>query len=172
MLDDLNLVTDPTEALLSVFRRHASGVTVITLLDEHENPMGFTATSVTSLGTQPPLLSFNVASGSSSFAALEQCGYVAIHTLGESNVALAQQMSGPSKNRFSEDNWARGPHNLAIFPGTTAVLIGRIRKVIAVEKNAVVIVDVIEALIGADEPGLLYRHRSYTSTGANLVSNY
>ncbi|MEY4434422.1 MAG: hypothetical protein RIR16_462 [Actinomycetota bacterium] len=171
MLENLTHIDDATEALLTVFRRHASGVTVITLLDEAGHPMGFTATSVTSLGTKPPLVSFNVASGSSSYAALEQCGFVAIHTLGEANVGLAQQMAGPADLRFAGENWQRGAHGLAIFPEATSVLIGRIRQVIAVEKNAVVIVDVEKALVGEDQAGLLYRHRNYTATGENLTNS-
>lgn len=170
-LDQLQPITDAAEALRYVFRRHASGVAVITLLDEKGDPAGFTATSVTSLGTNPPLVSFNVARGASSFASLEKCGYVAIHTLGETDLELAQQMAGPAAARFSPNNWVRGPHDLAIFPQASSVLIGQIRQVVSVEANAVVIVDAEQALLGDEKAGLLYLQRSYRATGEVLAQN-
>lgn len=170
-LGDLELISDPTDALRNVFRRHASGVAVITLLTEAGDPAGFTATSVTSLGTNPPLVSFNVARGASSFRSLEKCGYVAIHTLGEDDLALAQQMAGAAENRFKPDNWVRAAHNLAVFPQASSILIGRIRQLISVEANAVVIVDAEQALLGEEKAGLLYLQRSYRSTGEVLAQN-
>ena len=49
----------------SVFRQHAAGVAVITAQGSH--PVGFTATSLTSVAADPPLLSFGVGTGSSSW---------------------------------------------------------------------------------------------------------
>ena len=159
---------DPTEALKKVFRRHASGVSVITLIDADGNPVGFTATSMTSLGANPPLLSFNVSRGSSSFVSLALCGNVAIHTLGERNVELAKRMAGPAAERFATDDWERGPHNLPIFTDTTAVLIGKIREIHNIEANAVVIVDVEESLLGLEQRGLIYHERGYALPGDRL----
>ena len=135
------------------------------MLDTDSNPVGFTATSVTSLGATPPLLSFNVARGSSSWPALCARGYVAVHTLGPKNVSLAQRMAGPKEERFSPDEWSTGPHGLPIFEGVSSVIIGKIRELHDVESNAVVIVDVIEGLIGAEQGGLVYHQRNYFDLG-------
>ncbi len=159
---------DPTEALKRVFRRHASGVSVITTNDADGNPVGFTATSMTSLGATPPLLSFNVARGSSSFASLSRCDYVAVHTLGERNVELAKRMAGPSTERFLMDDWERGPFDVPIFTDTSAVIIGKIREIHNVEANAVVIVDVVESLLGLEQRGLIYHERGYALPGDRL----
>ena len=161
-LENLTIVTDPVEALKNSFRHHASGVTVITLLDADSQPVGFTATSVTSLGATPPLASFNVASGSSTWPALCSATWVAIHTLGEQNKALAQKMATDHTKRFLDEDWVFGPKGLPIFPEATSVLIAGIREVHAVENNAVVIVDVIEGLAsGIEQRPLLYFQRGY-----------
>ena len=65
---NFSIESQPSEALKAVFRRHASGVSVITMTGENLRPVGFTATSMTSLGSNPALASFNVASGSSTWA--------------------------------------------------------------------------------------------------------
>ena len=160
---------DPTNALLEFFRRHASGVAVITLVDELGTPYGFTATSVTSLGANPPLATFNVASGSSSWAALCKSSFVAMHSLSEANLGLAEKMSSAHQQRFIQDDWHRGPHNLPIFGEVSSVAIGKIREIHNVESNAVVIVDIEQGLVGETRGGLLYQQREYRGLGAQLT---
>jgi flavin reductase (DIM6/NTAB) family NADH-FMN oxidoreductase RutF len=151
----------PVEALKHSFRHHASGVCIITLIDLEGNPVGFTATSVTSLGATPPLVSFNVASGSSTWPALCKATWVAIHTLGEGNQELAVKMAGDHTKRFQDDDWTFGPKGLPIFTEATTVLIGAIREIHTVENNAVVIVDALEGLSGVEQRPLLYFQRNY-----------
>jgi flavin reductase (DIM6/NTAB) family NADH-FMN oxidoreductase RutF len=161
---------DPTAALLAFFRRHASGVAVITMIDEAGKPYGFTATSVTSLGAKPPLATFNVASGSSSWAALCTSTYVAMHTLTDENLDLAIKMSSPHELRFASDDWMRGPHDLPVFTAASSVAIGKVREIHNVESNAVVIVDVEQGLVGEGQGALLYFQREYRRLGEALTN--
>lgn len=156
--------SNPVDALKSVFRLHASGVAIITLLSETGEPVGFTATSITSLGATPPLASFNVASGASTWVHLCQAKYVAIHTLGEHNVALAQKLAADHTKRFIDDDWTKGPHGLPIFEAASGVLIARVREIHSVESNAVVIVEIEEGLVGSETNPLIYHQRAYKTT--------
>lgn len=159
---------NPAEALRAVFRRHASGVSVITMNDAEGNPVGFTATSMTSLGATPPLASFNVASGASSWRAMNTATHVAIHTLGVENLALAKKMAAAHELRFADQDWSRGPHDLPIFNHASAVLVAKVREVHAIESNAVVIVEIEQGLIGAEAEALIYHQRAYKTTSAAL----
>lgn len=152
---------NPAEALRAVFRKHASGVSVITMIDSEGNPVGFTATSMTSLGATPPLASFNVASGASSWKALCSATHVAIHTLTSNNVELAKKMAAAHELRFVDNDWARGPHELPIFNEVAGVLIAKVREIHSIESNAVVIVEIEEGLIGAESEPLVYHQRAY-----------
>jgi flavin reductase (DIM6/NTAB) family NADH-FMN oxidoreductase RutF len=168
-MENFEVEKNPTEALRSTFRRHASGVSVITMNDSSGKPAGFTATSMTSLGANPPLASFNVARGSSTWPILEKAEYVAIHTLGEKNLELAQRMAADHTLRFTLDDWFTGPYGLPIFRAATAVIIGKVRDFHNIESNAVVIVDIIEGLIGELDNALLYYQRHYMSPGKELA---
>jgi flavin reductase (DIM6/NTAB) family NADH-FMN oxidoreductase RutF len=154
-------IQDPVEALKNTFRRHASGVSIITLTDLAGKPAGFTATSMTSLGTNPPLASFNVASGSSTWPILCEATWVAIHTLGAENQDLAVKMAADHTKRFLNDDWTSGPNGLPIFNDVTSVAIASIREIHSVEKNAVVIVDIIQGLSGIEQRPLIYFQRDY-----------
>lgn len=167
-MENFAVEKEPTEALRAGFRLHASGVSVITLLDSDGKPVGFTATSMTSLGANPPLASFNVARGSSTWPSLQAGKPVAIHTLGERNLELAQRMAADHTLRFAKDDWQTGPFDLPIFTNATSVLIGKIRDIHDVENNAVIIVDVLEGLVGEEAPALLYFQRHYMTPGKLL----
>lgn len=159
---------DPVEALRASFRRHASGVSIITLLDQAQKPIGFTATSMTSLGANPPLASFNVSQGSSTFPNLKVGKYVAIHTLGAGNVALARRMAADHTQRFVPNDWHEGPYGVPVFPAASSILIAKIRDIHNIDNNAVVIVDVVEGLSGTEDEALLYYQRSYMKPGDKL----
>ena len=158
----------PTDALLASFRRHASGVAVITCSDANGNPVGFTATSITSLGANPPLVMFSVARGASSWTAVSQAEYIAVHTLGAKNLDLAVRMAADHTKRFAGDDWSKGPHGVPVFEAATSVLIARVQQVINVENNAVVIAGVELGAVGSDDSALLYHQRGYHSPGTAL----
>lgn len=160
-------VGDAVEALKATFRRHASGVAILTALDAHGQPVAFTATSVTSLGANPPLVSFNVSRGSSSWLAISEATHVALHTLGTENLELAKKMSQDHTQRFVDTDWQSGVFDLPILGGVTSVLVLRVRQIVAIEANAVLIADVVDGLIGTEQRPLLYFKRDY-STASEL----
>jgi len=155
------LNSDPSDALKAAFRRHASGVAVITTTDADGNPVGFTATSMTSLGSNPALVTFNVSRGSSSWPALSKAKYLALHMLGEKNIELARKMAADHTLRFSDDDWQRGEHNLPVFKDVNAVLFVSVREYHNVEQNAVFITDVLSGKLGESDKALLYNQRGY-----------
>ena len=157
-------ITDSTEALKLAFRRHASGVCVITLKDEAGGPVGFTA-----LGSNPALATFNVARGASSWPALKTSEFVAIQMLNEGSLELAQKMSQDHTKRFLDDDWfADEKTGLPIFHKVNAVLIGRIIERVEVAANAVIVVEIIEGLLPEELPSLLYHQRGYVLPGDRL----
>lgn len=159
------------EALKAAFRNHASGISVITALDLDGNPIGFTASSATSLGSNPPLVSLNVAQGSSSYPHLLPGRYVALHTLDAHSLHLAQRFAGDKAGRFIGDE-IHGPEGLPIIPQASSVLVGKIREKYEIESNAVVIIDAVSAaVIRTPEEPLVYFQRAYHAMGGKLADN-
>jgi flavin reductase (DIM6/NTAB) family NADH-FMN oxidoreductase RutF len=167
--DQMDEITNPSEALKAAFRRHASGVCIITLNDTTGHPVGFTATSVTSLGSEPALITFNVSRGAKSWPALSQAEFVAISMLNEKTLNVAKKLSSDYTQRFLEDDWYREEkHQLPVFKNINAVLICKVRRFIEVEANAVFIVDVETGLLPEEFAGLLYHQRGYVLPGERL----
>lgn len=159
------------EALKTVFRMHASGVAIITAMTKAGDPIGFTATSVTSLGSSPPLVTFNVARGSSSYEHLSEGTAVALHTLCAKNLELARQMAGPKELRFQGADFEI-VDDVPVFQQASSVLLGRIRQRIEVESNAVVIMDALRSTEANDDARpLLYYRRGYLTATERLAEN-
>lgn len=159
-------------ALKAVFRNHASGITVVTSSTDAGVPIGFTASSVTSLGSNPPLVSLNISQGSSSYEHMCPGKLVAIHTLDSSTLWLAERMAADKEQRYSEKDYVVGPENAPIFTQVPAVLLARVRSRTEIEANAVIILDALssESFREATEP-LVYFQRGYHTLGDRLKDN-
>ena len=155
-------------AFKHAFRRHAAGVAIVTSLAADGSPVGFTATSLASLSAVPPLATFNMARSASSWPAIADNDRVVIHMLGARNQAIAQIMSGPAAERFTGDHWHAGPHGLPVLNGVTSWMVGRIIERVSVHNNAVVVVQIEEGGMGADDEALLYHERGYRVPSAEL----
>jgi flavin reductase (DIM6/NTAB) family NADH-FMN oxidoreductase RutF len=155
---------DPTHDLAAfrqAFRRHASGVAIVTAQDAAGKPVGFTATSLASLAAVPPLATFNMALSASSWPAIAATDRVVIHMLGARSKGVAETLSADNTRRFHGDHWRRGPHGLPIIAGVTAWMVARIVHRFPVHNSAVVVVQIESGELGPEDAPLLYHERRY-----------
>lgn len=87
------------------FRRalgcYATGVGVVTTLDETGRPLGLTVNSFTSVSMAPPLVSWNLQSGSPSLAAFRAAPYFAVSVLAADQQDLCGRFATPAEDKFS-----------------------------------------------------------------------
>lgn len=86
-----------------LFRGHPGGVAVITA-DAGAGPVALTATSVSSVSAEPPLLIFSVSAQSSASAALLQAETVVVHLLDAHDLDIAQLGATSGVDRFAENH--------------------------------------------------------------------
>jgi len=154
-------IVDDLSAFKLAFRRHAAGVAVVTGRTPDGTPVGFTATSLASLAAVPPLATFNMARISTAWPAIEGTTHVLIHLLGARNRAVAERLAGPHDLRFTGDHWAPGPLGLPLLKDVPAWMLGRVVERLHVADNAVVVVQIEDGGLGADDAALLYHERAY-----------
>ncbi|GGW95630.1 flavin reductase family protein [Streptomyces noursei] len=117
--------TASPELLRSVFRQHAAGVAVITAAGS--GPVGFTATSLTSVAAEPPLLSFGIGTGASSWPTVSEAGHIGVHILGEHQQELAATFARSGADRFGPaTSWRTGPEGVPLLDGVLAWLVCRV----------------------------------------------
>ncbi|MFB8775172.1 flavin reductase family protein [Streptomyces broussonetiae] len=151
------------DLLRSAFRRHAAGVAVVTARGE-TGPVGFTATSLTSVSADPPMLSFSVSAGSSSWPAISGADHVGIHILGEHQRDLAATFARSGADRFAAPtSWREGPKGVPVLDGVLAWLVCRVVSLVPAADNRIVLAEVaLGDPTGTGRP-LLYHQGRFTA---------
>jgi flavin reductase (DIM6/NTAB) family NADH-FMN oxidoreductase RutF len=147
------------EDVRRLLRRHAATVTVVTT-DFGGAPVGFTATSFTSVSLRPPLVSFCHDRGSSSWPAVAAAGHVAVHLLGAAQADLARTFAGHGIDRFAGTPWRPGPYGMPLLDGALAWLVGRVAGRISAGDHTIVLAEPVAAEFAEGTP-LLYHNGRY-----------
>ncbi|MCW7941572.1 flavin reductase [Streptomyces hygroscopicus] len=131
------------DLLRSVFRRHAAGVAVITA-QGGGGPVGFTATSLTSVSVEPPLVSFGIGVGASSWPVVSEAGHVGVHILGEHQEALAGTFARSGADRFgASTRWREGPEGVPVLDDVLAWLVCRVVARVPAGDHRIVLAEVV-----------------------------
>ena len=126
----------------TALRRHPAGVAIITLMAE-VGPVGFTATSLTSLSLDPPLVCFNITDTSSSISALREANSVIVHLLGVYQHDVARRFSQSAEHRFSDTgSWSRLDTGEPLLSGTPTWLRTAVQQLIPAGDSTLVICSV------------------------------
>ncbi|MFF2847858.1 flavin reductase family protein [Streptomyces sp. NPDC058001] len=152
-----------SDLLRSVFRRHAVGVAVITAHGP-SGPAGFTATSLTSVSAEPPLLSFGIGTGASSWPAVADATHVGVHLLGDHQRDLAAAFARSGADRFGPPTrWRHGPQGVPLLDDVPAWLVCRVRARVPAGDHHLVIAEVVTGDPTGPGRPLLYHQGRYTS---------
>lgn len=109
--------------LRPAFRSAASSAWVVTG-HSPDGPVGFTAISVVSVSTDPPMVSFNLAKSSSSLATISRTRRAALHLLSEEQAWVATRFAGNRDHRFIDDGtWSLAEDGLPLVDGVSARLL-------------------------------------------------
>jgi len=131
------------DLLRSAFRRHAAGVAVITARGD-AGPVGFTATSLTSVSAEPPLLSFGISTGASSWPAIAESDHVGVHILGEHQRELAATFARSGADRFgAPTGWREGPNGVPVLDDVLAWVVGRVVARVPAGDHRIVLAEVL-----------------------------
>ncbi|MET8826939.1 flavin reductase family protein [Streptomyces sp. NPDC004610] len=150
------------ELLRSFFRRHAAGVAVITARGAR-GPAGFTATSLVSVAAEPPLLSFGIATGASSWPAVETAEYVGVHLLAERQRELADTFARSGADRFGPPTrWREGPEGVPLLAGVLAWAVCRVHARVPAGDHRIVIAEVVQGDPTGSGSPLLYHRGDFT----------
>ncbi|MEV7686885.1 flavin reductase family protein [Streptomyces bungoensis] len=151
------------DLLRSTFRRHAAGVAVVTASGAR-GPVGFTATSLTSVSADPPMVSFGIGTGASSWPAVAEAEHVGVHILGEHQGDLAATFARSGADRFGAPTaWSPGPEGVPVLDGVLAWLVCRIVGRVPAGDHRIVLAEVVLGdPTGAGRP-LLYHQGRFTA---------
>ncbi|MGA5323499.1 flavin reductase family protein [Streptomyces seoulensis] len=151
------------DLLRSVFRRHAAGVAVITARGEH-GPVGFTATSLSSVSAEPPMISFGIGTGGSSWPVIERTDHVGVHLLAEHQSELAATFARSGADRFGASTaWREGPGGVPVLDDVLAWLVCRIVGRVPAGDHRIVLAEVLLGDPSGEGRPLLYHQGRFNA---------
>jgi flavin reductase (DIM6/NTAB) family NADH-FMN oxidoreductase RutF len=158
MIANGELLADDVRRLL---RRQVKTVTIVTAAGVG-GPVGFTATSFTSVSLRPPMVSFCVDRESSSWPAMAAAGYVAVQFLAAGQAELARIFATPGNDRFTAAAWRPGSYGVPLLDGAVAWLVCGIAERIPAGDHLIVLARPVAAASTEGAP-LLYHDGRYAS---------
>jgi flavin reductase (DIM6/NTAB) family NADH-FMN oxidoreductase RutF len=151
--------SDNGEILRSTLRRHAAGVTVITV----PGPAGFTATSFTSVSLEPALVSFCLGVTASTAEAVRGADRFAVHVLGAGNAALAGQFATSGMDRFAGVDWSDAGGGLPLLDDAPAWLTARTTHRQPLGDHLFVVGEVLTGAVEREVPALVHHAGAFAT---------
>lgn len=147
------------ELLRRTLRRHAAGVTVITV----PGPAGFTATSFTSVSLDPALVSFYLGVTASTAPAVARADRFAVHLLAADQSALAERFARSGVDRFAGVPWTGAEGGLPLLTGVSARLTARITLRRRIGDHTLVVGEVLSGGYEAERPALVHHNGAFAT---------
>ena len=152
-------------AFKSAFRLHQTGIAVITALTP-QGPVGLTASSVASVGLDPPSLAFSVTRATGSAGGILTAPSFVVHLIGAAELAVAQSFAVSGAPRFTADQgWTALPSGEPYLASAHAALRGHALSITPVGSSSVVIAQIDEVLLGPESEPLTYYDRTFHRLG-------
>jgi 3-hydroxy-9,10-secoandrosta-1,3,5(10)-triene-9,17-dione monooxygenase reductase component len=99
----------------------ATGVTIVTTVDDAGAPVGVTASSFNSVSLDPPLVLWSLAKSAQSRDAFCSSGHFAIHVLADSQEAASNRFACSGEDKFAGIAWLPGLLGSPVFDEYAAV---------------------------------------------------
>ena len=109
-----------TKKLRNAFGCFPSGVTIVTLKDEKNNPTGITVSSFSSLSLNPPLCLFSIGKEQASRPLFEKTDHFVINVLCAKQEDIAWQFAKPVENKFENVSYTESENGMPIINGNIA----------------------------------------------------
>ena len=158
----------------AAFRSHPAGVALITA-DAHGVPIALTASSVSAVSADPPLLMFSVSVHSSSAVVLRLADTVVVHLLSAENLDLAVLGATSGIDRFADaTRWRRLETGEPVFEDAHAWLRARILHRIDAGGSTVFVATAVESRLASRDDGvdgLVYQNRTWHRLSADSVTD-
>lgn len=114
------MTIDP-DAFRSVLGRFASGITVLTTLDDAGRDVGMTVSAFCSVSLQPPLVQACVDHAASMYDALQHAERFGVNILGSEQEALSRRFADvESTHRFDGIGYTRGENGVVLLDDALA----------------------------------------------------
>lgn len=161
-MDESNYIERSEKMKVNSFKEamanYPTGVSVVTAIDENDNPIGLTVNSFASVSLEPLLVLWSIDKRVSTYEEFKKVEQFAINILASNQKEIASLFASSNKNRFANSEWKLSQYNLPIIRGTVATLQCKTYKKVKAGDHVILIGEVSDVSLDKKTP-LLYHGR-------------
>jgi flavin reductase (DIM6/NTAB) family NADH-FMN oxidoreductase RutF len=147
-------------------RRFPTGVTIVAVADHAGEPWGLTVSSFTSVSLDPPLVLVCIDRSSDTHDKLLDAEGFGVSVLSAAQAGVASRFAvDPSRGRFDDVAWRRGPDGHPVLEGASAWLECSIHEVLGGGDHSIILGRVKSSGVSA-EPSMVYHEGAFGSVGS------
>ncbi len=143
-----------------VMGNYPTGVTVVTTVDENEQPLGLTVNSFASVSIDPLLILWSIDKRVTTYQTFVQSEKFAVNILAGDQSDVCSLFASKGIDRFANCEWKLSENNLPIISGATGVFQCKTYKTIEAGDHTILIGEVIDIQSANTDP-LLYHRRNF-----------
>ena len=156
-----NVQTTSEQLFKEVMGNYPSGVTVITTVDQDQQPIGLTANSFVSVSIDPLLVLWCIDKHSGSLESFEKSDYFAVNILAaDQNTACWTFANRTEPDRFSKVDWKWSEKKVPLIENSFATFECEKDQVIDAGDHYILLGKVINIQKNDKEPMLYYRRKT------------
>lgn len=148
------------ESFKKALSRWATGITVISTCTPQGKPIGFTASSFTSLSLAPPMVLFCIATSSNRLQAFNEASVFGVSILAENQSGVSNHFASREENLFENTPHELGQLGVPLLHGALTRLECRITQRVPGGDHQIILGEVETAQLEEGSP-LIYFHGAY-----------
>jgi len=139
----------------------ATGVAIVTSIDDSGTPVGVTVNSFSSVSMNPPLVLFCLDRNAFSLPTFLEASHFAINILEIGQAELSRRFATPMADKWAGLRWIAGAGGVPLLPGCVAWLECRRHEVLEGGDHLIIVGKVAAAKNQPDREALLYKQGLY-----------
>ena len=152
------------EEFRSALARFASGVTVVTTIDDEGTPFGLTVSAFCSVSLEPPLVLVCIDKSTRCHHAFGESRRYIVNFLNEGQQEVSERFATQLENKFDGIDYTSSPEGLPVLADAVAVLECRLTEAYEGGDHTIFVAEVERAIVNGGKP-LLYFGGEYGSMG-------
>ena len=152
---------DNAKAFRNALASFATGVTIVTAIDDKGSAVGVTANSFNSVSLEPALVLWSLAKKARSFPVYEKAKHFAIHVLADNQMDLSNRFATPQADKFLGLKYIHGRGGVPLLEGCVSQFQCETRQLIDGGDHVIFLGEVVE-FCTSNRNGLLYHNGKYS----------
>lgn len=157
---EINMEKNNIELFKEVMGNYPTGVTVVTTVDENEQPLGLTVNSFASVSIDPLLILWSIDKRVGTYQTFTGTEKFAVNILAGDQSDICSLFASRGIDRFKNCEWSLSEHKLPIIAGAAGVFQCKTYKTIEAGDHTILIGEVIDIQSANSDP-LLYHRRKF-----------